>query len=143
MLQEPPPTRTFTNRFGLSRTINFLAADWANPTRSAGCWKTVAAGPDDARPGDILATGYPPGGPDGTGHVGIVVQPTAGTPNFKLASAADVPPYFWTLEQKQTFIRGTVTLTDYGFLLSGFDPSNPTSNQGLKQDSFVRRFMCY
>jgi RNA polymerase sigma-70 factor, ECF subfamily len=39
---------------------------------------------------------------------------------------------------------GTITLTDYGFRLPGFDPANPVGDvQGLKQDSHVRRFACY
>jgi hypothetical protein len=103
----------------------------------------LPGGPDAALAGDVLATGFPPNGPDGTGHVGIVVHPDSGTPNYRLASAADVPPYFWTTAQKQAFIPGTITLTDYGFRLPGYDPSNPAGNQGLKHDSIVRRFSCH
>jgi hypothetical protein len=142
-LNEPPPTRKFTNRFGITRTISFLAADWANPGMDGGCWKFVPSGPDAAEPGDILATGFPSGGPDATGHVGIVVVADAGAPNNRLASSADVAPYWWTDSQKASFVPGTITLTDYGFRLPSFDPANPSNNQGLKQDSRIRRFFCY
>ncbi len=46
-------------------------------------------------------------------------------------------------QQKQSFIAGTITLTDYGFRAPGFDFTNPLYNQGLEQDSYVRRFSCY
>ena len=105
--------------------------------------KPLPAGPDGSAPGDVIATGYPLNGTDGTGHVGIVIDPDAATPNYKDASAADVAPYWWTAQQKQGFIPGTITITDYGFRLAGFDPNDPQSNQGLKQDSYVRRFSCY
>jgi hypothetical protein len=121
----------------------FVAADWANPNVTDMCWKLLAAGPDGAQPGDVIATGWPPNGPDGSGHVGIVVEPDSGAPSYKDASAADYPPYWWTAAQKVGFIPGTITLTDYGFRLPGFDPNNPTNNQGLKQDSHVRRFTCF
>lgn len=120
-LSIPAPTRPTRYRFGpgpfegIPRVDAFLASDWANPSMNGGCWKMRSTGPDGALPGDVIATGWPPNGSDGTGHVGIVVQPDSGSPNFKDASAADVPPYWWTLEQKQTFIPGTITLTDYGF----------------------------
>ena len=142
-LNIPVPTRPPRERYGLTRIDAFLAADWANPHTNAGCWKPLPAGPDGAIPGDVIATGYPTNGPDGTGHVGIVVEPDSGTPNYRDSSAADVPPYWWTNAQKQSFIPGTITLTDYGFRLSGFDFTDPSDNQGLKQDSYVRRFVCY
>lgn len=143
-LHVPAPTRPPRTKFLVFTRIDaFLAADWANPSKNARCWKVLPGGSDAALAGDVLATGYPPNGPDGTGHVGIVVLPDPGTPNYRLASAADVPPYFWTIAQKQTFIPGTITLTDYGFRLPGFDPSDPNNNQGLKPDSVVRRFSCH
>jgi hypothetical protein len=121
----------------------FLAKDWANPNIDGGCWKPLAAGPGGALPGDVIATGYPPNGPDTTGHVGIVVEPDSGYPNYIDASAADVAPYWWTGQQKQSFIAGTITLTDYGFRQLGFDFTNPQDYQGLERDSNVRRFACY
>jgi hypothetical protein len=120
-----------------------LAADWANPSYNGGCWKPLPAGPNGARPGDIIATGYPANGNDGTGHVGIVVLPNPGFSSYIDASAADVAPYFWTPVQQQGFIPGTITLTDYGFRIYPFDTAHPTDVQGLKQDSHVRRFACY
>ena len=143
-LQIPAPTRPPRKRFGIFTRIDaFLAADWANPGTDAGCWKVLPAGPDGALPGDVLATGFPVGGTDGTGHVGLIVDPGSEVSNQKLASAADSAPYWWTTQQKDQFIPGTITLTDYGFRLPGFDASNPSNNQGLKQDSLVRRFECY
>jgi hypothetical protein len=142
-LNIPYPVRPNLAWYQLSYRHPFLAADWANPTMDGGCWKPLPSGPDGALPGDVIATGWPPNGNDGTGHVGIVVEPNAGAPNFKDASAGDVPPYWWTPEQKQSFIPGTITLTDYGFRLPGFDFTNPNDVQGLKKDSHVRRFECY
>jgi hypothetical protein len=81
--------------------------------------------------------------PDTTGHVGIVVEPDSGCPNYIDASAADVAPYWWTGQQKQSFIAATITLTDYGFRQLGFDFTNPQDYQGLERDSNVRRFACY
>ena len=142
-LSIPAPTRPTRYRFGIPRIDAFLAADWANPTENGACWKPLPAGPDGALPGDIIATGWPPNGNDGTGHVGIVVEPDSGAPKYNDASSAAVPPYWWTPAQQQSFISGTVTLTDYGFRLPGFDFTNPNDVQGLKQDSHVRRFLCY
>jgi hypothetical protein len=91
---------------------------------NGGCWKILPAGPDGASPGDVIATGFPVGGNDGTGHVGIVVSPNSGFPDYIDASAADVPSYFWTPAQKSAFIPGTITLTDYGFVYQ--DTTHPT-----------------
>lgn len=122
----------------------FLAADWASPSLTgAGCWKPLPGGPNAASPGDVIATGYPAGGNDGTGHVGIIVSPNTGFPLYVTASAADYAPYFWTPEQRQGFIPGTITQTDYGFRLPGYNPNKPSDVQGLIQDSHVRRFSCY
>lgn len=114
------------------------------------CWKVLPGGPDASRPGDVLATGFPPGGNDGTGHVGIVVDPSLVVApvlsqplTVRFASAADAAPYWWDAQAQDAFIRGTITQTDYGFRLLGFDPTNPQNVQGLKQDSRVRRFACY
>ena len=137
------PVRPNLKPWELTSTHPFLAQDWANPGVKDKCWKMVSAGPDSALPGDVLATGFPANGPDGTGHVGLIVPPDSGTPNYRDVSAADVPPYWWTDQQKQSFIPGTITLTDYGFRLPGYDPANPSANQGLKRDSNVRRFSCY
>ena len=142
-LNIPAPTRPPRKRYGLTRIDAFLAADWANSSTNGECWKPLPAGPDGALPGDVIATGWPPHGNDDTGHVGIVVEPNSGAPNYKDASAAAVPPYWWTPAQKQSFISGTVTLTDYGFRPPGFDFTDPNDVQGLKQDSHVRRFLCY
>lgn len=147
----PFPTRpTRYLLWVIPRTDAFLATDWANPNKEDRCWKVVPGGPDEALPGDVLATGYPVGGHDGTGHVGIVTAPSiviAPTYNLQLsvrfASAASAPPYWWLPAQKGAFIPGTITLTDYGFRLAGFDPTDPLDVQGLKQDSTVRRFQCY
>ena len=143
MLDIPTPVRPNLKWFQLESRHPFLAADWANPGTPAACWKTLPDGPDGAMPGDVLATGFPLNGPDGTGHVGIIVGPGSEVPNQKLASAADAPPYWWTPQQKRTFIPGTITLTDYGFRLPGFDPNDPKNVQGLEKDSHVRRFSCY
>jgi len=35
------------------------------------------------------------------------------------------PPYWWTNLQKRSFVLGTITLTDYGFRMPGFDFTNP------------------
>ena len=143
-LNIPAPTRPTRYRFGIIPRVDaFLAADWANPNTDGMCWKPLPAGPGGALPGDVIATGWPPNGPDGTGHVGIVVEPDSGTPNYKDSSAADVAPYWWTPAQQQGFIPGTITLTDYGFRLPGFDFTNPSDVQGLERDSHVRRFQCY
>ncbi len=48
----------------------------------------------------------------------------------------------WATRQA-SFVRGTVTLTDYSFRQPGYDPLLPLDNQGLLQDSHVRRFSCY
>jgi hypothetical protein len=142
-LNIPAPTQHNLSWWQSSWRHPFLAADWANPNMNGGCWKPLPAGPGGALPGDVIATGFPPNGPDTSGHVGIVVEPNSGYPNYKDASAADVAPYWWTPQQQQSFIRGTITLTDYGFRAPGFSPSDPTNNQGLEQDSYVRRFSCY
>jgi hypothetical protein len=142
-LKIPAPVRPNLKWYQSSWRHPFLAADWANPGMDGGCWKPLLAGPDGALPGDVIATGFPPNGPDTTGHVGIVVEGDATAPNYIDASAADVPPYWWNAAQKQSFIPGTITLTDYGFRSPGFDTANPQDNQGLKQDSWVRRFECY
>ena len=140
----PYPVRPNLSWYQSNFRHPFLAADWANSNQDGGCWKVLPAGPDGALPGDVIATGWPANGNDGTGHVGIVVKPNSGAPNYKDASAADYAPYWWPPAQKQSFIPGTITLTDYGFRLPGFDPTNPQGDvQGLKQDSHVRRFMCY
>ncbi len=149
-LSIPAPTRPTRYRYGIPRIDAFLAADWANPKQDGGCWKILPAGPDGALPGDVLAAD-PANGHDGTGHVGIVVDPSLVTdPNLpkglivKFASAASVPPYWITdAGSIKAFIPGTITLTDYGFRLPGFDFTNPQDVQGLKQDSVVRRFSCY
>jgi hypothetical protein len=152
MLSIPPPTRWFLNRFYIPRNGYILAADWANPDYEDknNCWRPVAGGPDNSLPGDVLATGFPPGGPDTTGHVGFVVSPSvvdAPTLNQPLtvsfASSASDPPYWWDAPAKAAFQNGTITLTDYGFRLPGYDVNNPQANQGLKRDSRVKRFMCY
>jgi len=149
------------------KQVPAVAADWADDTKGPDwqdpgdgskpfkCWKVVAAGPDDAQPGDILATGWPqPNNPDGTGHVGIVVGPhvfgsaSSSAPGVsvtaRLVSAASVAPWFWAdnLRTSPPFQPGTVTLTDYGFRLV-VTPSAMYGNQGLKGDSHVRRFVCY
>ncbi|MGA2387664.1 MAG: hypothetical protein ABSF97_01810 [Candidatus Sulfotelmatobacter sp.] len=142
-LNIPAPTRPNLSWWQSNWRHPFLAADWANPNVNGGCWKPLPAGPGGALPGDVIATGYPANGPDGTGHVGIVVEPNSGFPNYIDASSANVPPYWWTAQQKQSFIAGTITLTDYGFRAPGFDFTNPLDNQGLEQDSYVRRFSCY
>ncbi len=142
-LNIPAPVRPNLAWYQLNSRHPFLAADWANPNVNGQCWKTLPGGPDASLPGDVIATGYPANTPDTTGHVGIIVEPDSGSPNYKDASAADIPPYWWTTTQKQSFIPGTITLTDYGFRLVGFDTSDPTDNQGLKQDTHVRRFSCY
>ncbi len=139
-LNIPSPVRPNLFWYQLNYRHPFLAADWANESVNGGCWKPLPAGPDGALPGDVIATGGPP---DGTGHVGIVVSPNVGAPLYIDASAADVAPYFWTPAQQAGFTPGTITLTDYGFRLPGFDPTNPADVQGLKQDSHVRRFACY
>ena len=136
------PMRPRRSRFLFTRVDPFLAADWASPY-IAGCWQPLEGGPDAAEPGDVLATGYPPNGPDGTGHVGIVVQPDSAAPNWRFVSAASDPPYWWTDAQKALFAPGTVTLTDYGFRLPGYDPVHPTASYGLKADSRVKRFKCF
>ncbi len=149
-----------------------VAADWADETKGPDwqdpgdgskpfeCWKVVAAGPDGAQPGDVLATGcnnpHAPGchdPNDGTGHVGLIVDPTVVTSAFsqargisvttRLVSAASVAPWFWAdgLQLIPPFQPGTVTLTDYGFRLV-MDPLT-YGNQGLKQYSHVRRYICY
>ncbi len=150
-LSIPAPTRPTRYRYGIIPRIDaFLAADWANPSKDGGCWKPLPAGPYGALPGDVLAAD-PANGHDGTGHVGIVVDPSLLTdPNLpnglivKFASAASVPPYWITdVGSIKAFIPGTITLTDYGFRLPGFDFTNPQDVQGLKQDSVVRRFSCY
>jgi len=118
----PAPTRPTSYRFGIiPRTYAFLASDWANPHTNGVCWKPLPAGPNGASPGDVIATGYPPNGTDGTGHVGIVVQPDIGPncqgpsgaaiPNCKDASAADVPPY--------TKVRMIVTLAGLAAIPTG------------------------
>jgi uncharacterized protein YjdB len=142
-LKIPYPVRPNLKIYQRNFRHPFLAADWANPNVDGGCWKPLPAGPDGALPGDILATGFPANGNDGTGHVGMIVKPDAGAPNYTDASAADVAPYWWTPAQKKNFVLGTITLTDYGFRLPGFDPGDPKNVQGLKQDSHVRRFSCY
>jgi len=120
------------------------AADWATTDKPIACWNKVPGGPDDAQPGDILATGWPPGGNDDTGHVGIVVAPEQGiVPNLRFVSASSVAPYFWPPLMKQSFVPGTITVTDYGFRSPGYAPEPPPANQGLKADSKVRRFSCY
>ncbi|HKR32988.1 MAG TPA: hypothetical protein VJT08_21085 [Terriglobales bacterium] len=127
--------------------IPALAADWATPSKRLSCWSVVPEGPDEALPGDVLATGNRddgqyPNGPDGTGHVGVVTYPNTqltGNSNAKLASAATVAPPYWPTGTE--FQSGTITLTDYGFRV--FDPSQSAQNQGLKTDSTVRRFTCY
>jgi hypothetical protein len=140
-----------------------VAADWADPGKGPqwkdvdgstpfACWKIIPEGPDGAKPGDILATGWPqPKNPDGTGHVGIVVAPvvvTSANPQApgisvttKLVSSASVAPWFWAASQQASFQPGTIDQTDYGFRLA-IGP-NTYGNQGLKQDSHVRRFVCY
>ena len=128
----PYPVRPNLSWYQRNYTHPFLAADWANPsTPGAGCWKPLPAGPDGAQPGDVIATGFPANGNDGTGHVGIIVVPNAGFPNYITASAADVAPYFWTPVQQSGFLKGTITLTDYGFRVPGFDPNQPDV-QGFK-----------
>ncbi len=142
-LMIPNPVRPGLSWYQSDFRHPFLAADWANPLVNGGCWKSLTAGPDGALPGDVIATGWPTNGNDGTGHVGIVVAPDPGAPTYVDASAGDIPPYFWTPAQQQGYIPGTITLTDYGFRLPGFDPTNPQDVQGLKQDSHIRRFSCY
>jgi uncharacterized protein YjdB/N-acetylneuraminic acid mutarotase len=142
-LNIPSPVRANLTWYERDSTHPFLAKDWANPTVPDKCWKTLPAGPDGSLPGDVIATGFPSTTPDATGHVGIVVEPDSGAPNYKDASAADIAPYWWTPAQDQGFIAGTITLTDYGFRLEGFDTTNPKDAQGLKKDSHVRRFSCY
>jgi len=142
-LNIPAPTRPHLSWWQSNWRHPFLAADWANPNVNGGCWKPLPSGPGGALPGDVIATGYPANGPDTTGHVGIVVEPNSGYPNYIVASSANVAPYWWTPQQKQSFIAGTITLTDYGFRAPGFDFTNPLDNQGLEQDSYVRRFSCY
>ena len=142
-LNIPAPVRNNLLAYRSPSTHPFLAKDWANSSYDGKCWKPLPSGPAGALPGDIIATGWPPNGNDGTGHVGVVVEPNAGAPKYKDASAADVAPYWWTQSQKASFIPGTITLTDYGFRLPGFDFTNPSDVQGLKQDSHVRRFSCY
>jgi hypothetical protein len=142
-LDIPAPVRPNLSWYQRGYTHPFLAKDWANASVDGGCWKPLPSGPDGALPGDIVATGWPPNGNDGTGHVGIVVEPDASAPNYKDASAADVPPYWWTPGQMVGFVPGTITLTDYGFRLPGFDTTQPSDVQGLKQDSHIRRFSCY
>jgi len=138
----PAPMEPPRSRFLLTRVDPLLAADWAAPYID-GCWQPLAQGPDGAQPGDVLATGWPAGGNDATGHVGIIVAPQQGiVPNLELVSAASDPPYFWTPVMKQGFIAGTITLTDYGFRLPGYD-GNPNDKQGLKTDSHVKRFRCF
>ena len=116
----PAPVKSNLSWWQSNWSHPFLAADWANPTMDGGCWKPLPEGPNGALPGDIIATGWPPNGPDATGHVGIVVEPDGGYPNYIDSSAADVAPYWWTSQQKQSFVAGTITLTDYGFRQSGF-----------------------
>lgn len=143
VLNIPAPTRPPRKKFGfITRVDSLLAAEWADPG-TGGCWKVLPGGAGDALPGDVLATGWPAGGPDATGHVGIVVRPGIGSMSLGLVSAASVPPYFWSAAQKQAFVPGTITLSDYGFRLPGFDFTNPPDNQGLRVDSTVKRFTCY
>jgi hypothetical protein len=150
-LEIPFPVRPGLSWYQRSYTHPFLAADWAKTSMDGGCWKPLPAGPDGALPGDVLATGWPANGHDGTGHVGIVVDPSLLVdPNFphgltvRFASAASEAPY-WIIDAgaRKAFIKGTITLTDYGYRLPKFDFTNPQNVQGLKQDSHVRRFSCY
>lgn len=131
----------------LSRTVA-LAADWATPTVKMPCFHVIPEGPNSSQPGDVLATGnrnVSPN-PDGTGHVGIVIQsnarpdlyPNSANTNARLVSAATIAPPYWPAGQE--FQSGTITLTDYGFRLSA-DSQN--QGQGLIADSTVRRFECY
>lgn len=150
LLNIPAPIQPGLPWYKIGWRHPFLASDWANPTTDGGCWKILPGGPDASSPGDVLATGYPLGGHDGTGHVGIIVSPSTVTSpllnqplTVEFASAASHPPYWWSPQAKSAFIKGTITLTDYGFRLPGFDPTYPNDVQGLKQDSYVRRFSCY
>jgi hypothetical protein len=93
-LDIPYPVRPNLSWYQSSYRHPFVAADWANPNIDGGCWKPLSAGPDGALPGDIIATGWPPNGNDGTGHVGVVVEPNAGAPNYRDASSAEVAPYW-------------------------------------------------
>jgi hypothetical protein len=149
-----------------------VAADWADKTKGPNwtdqdgskpfaCWKFVDVGPDGAQPGDVLATGcndptspkcYDPN--DGHGHVGIIVDPVVVTSanshdpgvsvTTKLVSAASEAPWFWPDNQRPSppFQPGTITQSDYGFRLV-VGPPGTYGNQGLKQYSHVRRYVCY
>ncbi len=121
------------------KQVPAVAADWADETKAQDwedvdgswpfkCWKVVAAGPDNAQSGDVLATGWRDPN-DGTGHVGIVIdsQVVASASSHapgvsvttRLVSAASVAPWFWAdnLQLIPPFQPGTITLTDYGFRL--------------------------
>jgi hypothetical protein len=139
-----------------------VAADWADETKGPdwrdldgskpfACWQRVPTGPDGAQPGDVLATGWPPNGPDEEGHVGIVVDPVIvqsqnlslpGPVTTRLVSAASAASWFWPDAQQNSFIKGTITLTDHGFRpVEGTDKNY--GKQGLTKDSHVRRWVCY
>lgn len=75
------------------------------------------------------------------------VQTDQGCPAMLTVGVVPGSPLQWTpddikaLTQALLSKTGTITLTDYGFRLIGAPLTY--GNQGLKQYSHVRRFVCY
>jgi hypothetical protein len=132
-----------------SKNYPAQAADWANPQKTLGCWKTVEITPlppgfigpqpnfppDISMPGDVIAEAI--NYSDATGHVGIIVGSRQTASADSTAWCSKLPP-------------GTITITDYGFRSDNYSSPDGCKNpdgsdarqHGRESHAVVKRFVC-